>query len=71
MSAYEWNEGLNLSAKKHCEDIGGKGLIGHFGTDESSPFNRISEFGKPNWWRGENLVYRDNNLTSGDVDQIA
>jgi len=71
LAAYEWNEGLNLSAKKHCEDIGGKGLIGHFGTDESSPFNRISEFGKPNWWRGENLVYRETGLTEGDIDEIA
>ena len=57
VSALEWSEGLNLSAKDHCDDLGPKGLKGHFGTDESSPFDRISRYGKPGWWRGENLTY--------------
>jgi len=57
MNALEWNEGLNLAAKEHCDDLGPPGLTGHFGQDESSPFDRISKFGKPGWWRGENLAF--------------
>jgi uncharacterized protein YkwD len=58
LPALEWSEGLNLAAADHCRDLGPKGLFGHFGTDESSPFDRISKYGKPGWWRGENLAFR-------------
>ena len=55
LSGLEWNEGLNLAAKDHCDDIGPTDTFGHFGSDESTPFDRISRYGKPGWWRGENL----------------
>jgi uncharacterized protein YkwD len=57
LPALEWSEGLNLAAKDHCDDLGNKGLFGHYGTDESSPYDRISKYGRPGWWRGENLIY--------------
>ena len=74
MNALEWNEGLNLAAKEHCDDLGPKGLQGHFGTDESSPFDRISKYGKPGWWRGENLTFRGkplSGMTKEEADKEA
>lgn len=68
LHALEWSEALNLSAKSHCDDIGSAGLKGHFGTDQSSPFDRILKFGKPGWWRGENLVFSDEKITMEGVD---
>ena len=69
MNALEWNEGLNLAAKEHCNDLGPQGLRGHFGTDESSPFDRISKYGKPGWWRGENLRFGVNALKGMTADE--
>lgn len=57
LPAMDWSESLNLAARDHCNDLGKQGLYGHFGTDESSPFDRISKYGKPGWWRGENLSF--------------
>lgn len=73
LHALEWSEALNLSAKDHCEDIGGAGLRGHFGQDQSSPFDRILKYGKPGWWRGENLVYDGERfpLPIAEVDEMA
>lgn len=72
MPALEWNEGLNLSAKSHCDDLGPLGLIGHFGSNESSPYDRILKFGEPGWWRGENLSYNDFSVsTDENVDDKA
>lgn len=62
LPALEWNEGLNLAAKDHCQDLGPTGMLGHFGTDQSSPFDRISRYGKPGWWRGENLMFMDTKI---------
>lgn len=72
LPALEWNEGLNLSAKDHCSDLGQKGLIGHFGSDESSPYDRILKYGEPGWWRGENLSYNDFDVeVKTNVDDLA
>jgi len=74
LAALEWSEALNLAAKDHCDDIGPKGLSGHFGTDKSSPFDRIKRFGKPGWWRGENLAFNNSGSlphSNEDVDQLA
>jgi len=72
LAALEWSEGLNLAAKDHCDDLGAQGLIGHFGTDESSPFERISRYGKPGWWRGENLSFNSFGVPAGaEVDAEA
>jgi len=71
--ALEWSEALNLAAKTHCDDIGPVGLTGHFGTDQSSPFDRIVKFGKPGWWRGENLAFHTEEfpLDEAKVDDMA
>jgi len=73
LPALEWSEALNLAAKEHCNDIGPKGLVGHFGTDKSSPFDRIKRFGKPGWWRGENLSFNTFGVPADkkDVDKLA
>lgn len=62
-----------MAAKDHCDDIGPTDTFGHFGSDESSPFDRISRYGKPGWWRGENLWRRTLpiDLSGEDVDKIA
>lgn len=72
LPALEWNEGLNLSARDHCADLGPKGLIGHFGSEGSSPFDRISKYGRPGWWRGENLSFNNWGLpaATADVDNL-
>jgi len=62
-----------LAAKDHCDDLGKKGLRGHFGSDASSPFDRISIYGKPGWWRGENISYNEVTvpMSNEEVDDMA
>ena len=69
LPALDWNEGLNLAAKDHCDDLGPKGLFGHFGTNESSPFDRISNYGTPGWWRGENLSFNEEKIPT-DPEEV-
>lgn len=74
LPALEWSEALNLAARDHCNQLGSLGLRGHFGTDESSPFDRITKYGKPGWWRGENMSYNSDGLaavTAATVDEVA
>lgn len=51
-----WNNGLFMSAQDHCLDLGPRQLIGPFGTDKSSPYDRISKYGHTDFWRAENRV---------------
>ena len=54
LSPLAWNNGLFLAARAHCNDLGPRQLIGPFGTDKSSPYDRISRFGSTDFWRAEN-----------------
>ena len=55
----EWNDGLALAARDHCKDIGPKGLIGHFGSKGTSPYDRILRYGQAGWWRAENMAFSE------------
>jgi hypothetical protein len=51
------SRGLSHAARAHVEDQGPTGLIGHDGTDKSSPQDRIERFGKWGKSFGENINY--------------
>ena len=57
LAPLEWNDGLALAARDHCKDIGPKGLIGHFGSKGTSPYDRILRYGQAGWWRAENMAF--------------
>lgn len=49
--------GLARAARDHVVDTGRKGWMGHVGSDDSEPGDRVSRYGK--WYRrvGENITY--------------
>ena len=52
-----WSDGLAASAFDHCEDIGGRGVASHNGSDGSSPFDRIARYGTASGMEGENISF--------------
>ena len=40
------SKALHLAAKDHATDMGKKGLVGHNGSDKSSPYDRVVRYGK-------------------------
>ena len=63
LPALEWNDCLALAAQDHCDDIGPKGSNSHTGSDGSSPWDRMSRYGRWSGSVGENL---DFSPTTGD-----
>lgn len=57
--ALKLSEGMSKAARDHVLDLGPEGKIGHFGTDGSSPGERLSRYGKPVGWVAENIGFGD------------
>ena len=49
--------GMSRGAKLHVDDVGPKGKTGHSGTDRSTPFTRMNQFGQYAGMAGENIYY--------------
>jgi len=51
------SQGLSKAARDHVRDSGPNGGMGHIGSDESEPADRVNRYGK--WYRrvGENITY--------------
>jgi uncharacterized protein YkwD len=49
--------GMSRGAKLHVDDVGPKGKTGHSGTDRSTPFTRMNQFGQYGGMAGENIYY--------------
>lgn len=69
------SRGLSLGADDHLNDLGPKGLTGHYGSDGSSPFDRINRYGSwdniPNESiAGENISYSPINTAQWHVMQL-
>lgn len=53
-------QGLTKAVYDHAADQGKTGQTGHGGSDKSSPFTRISRYGKSGNTAGENISYGEN-----------
>lgn len=57
LGALAISPGMSDGANDHAVDLGSRGMTGHYGSDGSDPFSRISRYGE---WRnraGENISY--------------
>ena len=57
--ALKLSVGMSRAARDHVLDMGPEGKIGHFGTDGSSPGERLQRYGKPVGWVAENIGFGD------------
>ena len=56
----QWSDGIFLAVRDHCLDQGAAGLVGHFGSDGSSPYDRMGRYGTAWGLQAENIVYGRN-----------
>lgn len=61
--------GLTLGATDHALDLGTNNLEGHYGSDGSDPFERISRYGTYHDIAGENISYSTINTAEWHVIQ--
>ena len=70
----EASEGMAAGADDHAEDLGDRGMVGHYGSDGSDPFMRISRYGSwdhiPGNVVGENITYGQATLAEWHVIQL-
>ena len=70
VSALTLSNGMSLGAKDHVQDIGTLNAIGHYGSDGSSPCDRISRYGEPHEACAENISFGADNAQSVIMDLI-
>ncbi len=51
------SKGMSLAARDHVRDTGPRGMTGHYGSDRSSPFDRMRRYGRFLVTAGENIGY--------------
>jgi uncharacterized protein YkwD len=61
LPALEWSEGLSLSAKQHCNDLGPLGGTGSKGSDGSTFKDRMNRYGTPGFLKHESILYEWSN----------
>jgi len=57
MGKLKASKGMSIACRVHVKDQGRTGKIGHYGSDGSSPFDRMKRYGKILITAGENLSY--------------
>lgn len=62
--------GMAFGARDHAQDLGTKGLTGHYGSDNSDPFERISRYGRWDGGAGENISYGQAMLAQWHITQL-
>ncbi|MDY6786232.1 MAG: CAP domain-containing protein [Cyanobacteriota bacterium] len=49
--------GMSMAARDHANDMGSKGLVGHYGSDGSQFLDRLNRYGSSDGAVGENISY--------------
>jgi uncharacterized protein YkwD len=57
--ALKLSAGISRAARDHVLDLGPEGKVGHFGTDGSSPGDRLQRYGRPLGYVAENIGFGD------------
>lgn len=57
MEPFKSSEGISKAARDHVRDQGPAGTTGHYGSDRSSPFDRMKRYGQFLVTAGENIGY--------------